>query len=107
MLLQKIGFQVETAENGSQAVDMIKASEPGYFDAVLMDIQMPVMNGYEATKIIRSFDDPKKANIPIIAVTANAFGEDVRRAHEEGMNAHIAKPIDPANLKSILSDLLF
>lgn len=106
MLLKKIGFQVETAENGSQAVDALKAAEPGHFNAVLMDIQMPVMNGYEATKIIRAFDDPQKANIPIVAVTANAFGEDVRRAHEEGMNAHIAKPIDPEKLKSVLTELL-
>lgn len=107
MLLKKIGFQVETAENGKNAVDILKDAEPDYFNAVLMDIQMPVMNGYEATKIIRSFDEPKKANIPIVAVTANAFGEDVRRAHEKGMNAHIAKPIDPKNLKAVLVELLF
>ncbi len=106
MLLKKIGFQVETAENGSEAVDAVKSAEPGHFDAVLMDVQMPIMNGYEATKLIRAFDDPKKANIPIIAVTANAFGEDVRRALEEGMNAHIAKPIDPEKLKSVLTELL-
>ncbi len=107
MLLKKIGFQAETAENGKDAVDILTAAEPGYFDAVLMDIQMPVMNGYEATKLIRSFEDTRKANIPIVAVTANAFGEDVRRAHDAGMNAHIAKPIDPKNLKSVLTDLLF
>lgn len=107
MLLKKIGFNVETAENGKQAVDMIAAAASGYFNAVLMDIQMPVMNGYEATKIIRSFDDPSKSDMPIVAVTANAFGEDVRQAHEKGMNAHIAKPIDPENLKAVLTELLF
>lgn len=105
MLLKKIGFNVDTAENGQQAVDKVKESEPGYYDAVLMDIQMPVLNGYEATKQIRSFKDHRKADIPIVAVTANAFGEDVRRAHEAGMNAHVAKPIDPAKLKSVMTDL--
>ena len=107
VVCKKIGFQAETAENGKDAVDILTAAEPGYFDAVLMDIQMPVMNGYEATKLIRSFEDTRKANIPIVAVTANAFGDDVRRAHDAGMNAHIAKPIDPKNLQSVLTDLLF
>ena len=107
MLLKKIGFKVETAENGKDAVDKLSEAESGYFDAVLMDIQMPVMNGYEATKHIRAFEDTKKSNIPIVTVTANAFGEDVRRAHDAGMNAHIAKPIDPNNLKLVLTDLLF
>ncbi len=106
MLLKKIGFQVETAENGKHAVDVLSEAEPGYFDAVLMDIQMPVMNGYEATKCIRALPDSKKANTPIVAVTANAFGEDVRRAHDAGMNAHIAKPIDYEKMKSVLTDLL-
>lgn len=107
MLLKKIGFKVETAENGKIAVDTLSEAEPGHFDAVLMDIQMPVMNGYEATRHIRDLEDIRKANIPIVAVTANAFGEDVRRAHDAGMNAHIAKPIDPEKLKTVLTDLLF
>ncbi len=106
MLLRKIGFMVETAENGKEAVEKLGASEKGYYNAVLMDIQMPVMNGYEATKIIRSSKDSYISNIPIIAVTANAFGEDVRHARDQGMNAHIAKPIDPDNLKNVLTDIL-
>ncbi len=101
-----MGFNVETAENGAQAFEKIKAAESGHFDAVLMDIQMPVMNGYEATKHIRELEDRKKSTVPIVAVTANAFGEDVRRAHDAGMNAHIAKPIDPENMRRVLVDLL-
>ena len=107
MLLQKIGFKVETAENGQVAVDKVAASEPGYYDAVLMDIQMPVLSGYEATKKIRELDDPVLSKTPIVAVTANAFGEDVEKALKEGMDAHIAKPIDPANIKTVLRELLW
>ena len=107
MLLQKIGFKVETAENGQVAVDKVAASKPGYYDAVLMDIQMPVLSGYEATKKIRELDDPVLSKTPIVAVTANAFGEDVEKALKEGMDAHIAKPIDPANIKTVLRELLW
>ncbi len=106
MLLRRLGFNVESAENGLDAVQKLEASEKGHYDAILMDIQMPVMNGYEATEKIRALGDPEKADIPIIAVTANAFGEDIRKAHDHGMNAHIAKPIDPENLRKVLTDLL-
>ena len=99
-------FNVESAENGLDAVQKLEASEKGHYDAILMDIQMPVMNGYEATEKIRALGDPEKADIPIIAVTANAFGEDIRKAHDHGMNAHIAKPIDPEKLRKVLTDLL-
>ncbi|MGX8719413.1 MAG: response regulator, partial [Desulfovibrio sp.] len=84
----------ETAENGRAAVDMVSASQPGWYDAILMDIQMPVMDGYEATRAIRALDDRELAGIPILAMTANAFQEDVQAARDAGMQAHIAKPVD-------------
>ncbi len=93
-LLGDEGFKVDCAENGKEAVDMLKASEPGYYGAVLMDIQMPVMNGYEASRKIRSLDNAALAEIPIIAMTANAFTEDKQAAFEAGVNAHVSKPID-------------
>ncbi|MCM1188408.1 MAG: ATP-binding protein [bacterium] len=101
-LLQEWGFLIETAENGREAVEAVQASAPGYFDAVLMDVQMPVMNGYEATRAIRLLDDPKLSGILIIAMTANAFEEDRQAALDAGMNAHVGKPIDiPALLKTL------
>ena len=84
----------------------MKNAAPGYYDLILMDIQMPVMNGYEATKAIRKLDNPAIANIPIIAMTANAFDEDKKMALESGMNAHVAKPIDlPVLMEAIYSEL--
>ena len=82
------------AENGQAAVDMLSKSEPGYYQLVLMDIQMPVMNGYEATKAIRRLENEELASIPILAMSANAFEEDRRESLKCGMNGHIAKPID-------------
>ncbi len=93
-LLGDMGFMVETAENGKEAVEKVASSEAGYYNAVLMDIQMPVMNGFEATKAIRNLDDPILSDIPILAMTANAFAEDVKKTEEVGMNGHIAKPIE-------------
>jgi len=93
-ILEDAGFETESAENGQIAVDMVKKSPRGYYELVLMDIQMPVMNGYEATKAIRSLEDPVLSAIPILAVTANAFEEDRENALRSGMDAHIAKPID-------------
>lgn len=104
-ILESAGFEIELAENGEIAVDMVKNSEQGYYDAVLMDIQMPVMNGYEAAKAIRGFDDKRKANIPIVAVTANAFEEDRKIALEAGMNGHLAKPYDIPEMLSLLDKL--
>ena len=101
-----MGFSVECAVNGQDAVDHIKREEAGYYDAVLMDIQMPVMDGYEASRTIRKLSDAAKANILIIAVTANAFAEDKKRAEEAGMNGHIAKPLDLNEMKKTLGDLL-
>jgi signal transduction histidine kinase/CheY-like chemotaxis protein len=94
MVLQQKGFTVDTAENGQEAVDKVTSSEPGTYDAILMDIQMPVMDGYTAAKAIRALDDKRLADIPILAMTANAFHEDVQAALDAGMQAHIAKPID-------------
>ena len=93
-LLNEYGFLVDTAENGAEAVEKVKNSKPGNYDLVLMDIQMPVMNGYDATLAIREMKDTKKARIPIIAMTANAFAEDAQKVLSVGMNAHVAKPVD-------------
>ena len=105
-LLKMIGFTVETANDGVEAVDAISKSNPGYFDLILMDIQMPNMNGYDATRAIRNMDDPQLALIPIVAMTANAFDEDRRMAFDAGMNAHIAKPIQLSVLKKALGHVL-
>ncbi len=106
MILEQAGFKVETAENGQIAVDMVSASQRGYYDAVLLDIQMPVMDGYAATKAIRALPDKALAEIPIIAMTANAFKEDVKAAEEAGMQAHIAKPIDVGVMMETLTAVL-
>ena len=104
MILTQMGFAVETAENGQIAVDRVAASEPGYYSLVLMDIQMPVMDGYTATRTIRALEDPALAGVPIVAMTANAFAEDVQAARDAGMQAHIAKPVDIAVLHRTLQE---
>ena len=101
-ILDAYGFVTDTVENGAAAVEKLGASKPGTYDLVLMDIQMPVMNGLEATGQIRKLADPEKASIPIIAMTANAFVEDRQRCLEAGMNDHLGKPIDPELLKKTL-----
>ena len=106
MILEQMGFAVDTAENGKIAVDRIAASAPGDYDAVLMDIQMPVMDGYAAAKAIRTLPDQALAGIPILAMTANAFQEDVLAAENAGMQAHIAKPIDISVLAKTLRTVL-
>ena len=93
-MLQNEGAEVTKAWNGQEAVELFRKSKPGEFDVILMDIMMPVMNGYEATKKIRSLDREDAKMIPIIAMTANAFTEDRLRAKEAGMDEHIAKPVD-------------
>ncbi len=106
MILEEVGFSVDTATNGREAVEKVAASKPGDYDAVLMDIQMPVMNGYEATQAIRALENKKLAEIPIIAMTANAFSEDVERAKAAGMNDHIAKPLDVPKMMETLKKIL-
>lgn len=106
MLLEQSGFLIETAENGEIALEMTAASEPGYYDVILMDVQMPVMDGYMATKAIRDLPDPVVAGTPIIAMTANAFQEDIKKAEEVGMNGHIAKPLDIPSMKATLQQVL-
>lgn len=101
-VLSDAGFQVETAVDGGKAVQTLEQSEPGHFDLVLMDVQMPVMDGYEAARRIRSLERADLASIPIIAMTANAFDEDKKHAHDAGMNDHIAKPIDRAALVAVI-----
>lgn len=105
-ILNDAGFCTEIAENGQIAVDMMKKSEPGYYQLVLMDIQMPVMNGYEATREIRKLENKELSSIPILAMTANAFEEDKQEALRCGMNGHIAKPIDIENLFNTLDKVL-
>ena len=103
LLLEEAGFALDTAENGAEAVE--KAAAGGY-DAVLMDVQMPVMNGYQASRAIRDLPDPALAAVPIIAMTANAFSEDVRATREAGMDGHIAKPLDAEKMMETLADIL-
>lgn len=104
-LLKIEGIECEIAENGKEAVDMFNASKPGYYDMIFMDIAMPVMDGYEAAGYIRSSAHPDGATIPIVAMTAYVFEEDVRRAFEAGMDAHTAKPIDIENVKMLMRQL--
>ncbi|HAL02148.1 MAG TPA: hypothetical protein DCP07_02225, partial [Lachnospiraceae bacterium] len=105
-VLQDVGFIVEHAADGVICVDMYKNAEAGYYDMILMDIQMPNMNGYKATHYIRSMEDKVKANIPIIAMTANAFKEDVENVINAGMNGHIAKPLERDKMFRTLADAL-
>ena len=105
-ILEDAGFEAEVAENGQIALDMLEKSAPGYYQLVLMDVQMPVMDGYTATKHIRQLENRELASIPIIAMTANAFEEDRQEALRCGMNGHIAKPIDMNNLFTILDKAL-
>lgn len=105
-ILTENGFFVDTVNDGSVAVDKIRHSRPGYYDLILMDIQMPKMNGYEATIAIRSFENKELADIPIIAMTANAFNEDRELAIKSGMNDHIAKPLNMEKLFDVLNKYL-
>ena len=104
-ILQMTGAEVETAENGKIAVEKVEASPEGLYDLIFMDIQMPVMNGYEATAAIRSLPG-EKGKLPIVAMTANAFAEDVQLAKNTGMNGHIAKPLDMNKLNDVLKNWL-
>ena len=105
-LLKEAGFAVDTAENGKIAVEKVEAASADRYDLILMDIQMPEMDGYEATRRIRALPDAKKAALPIVAMTANAFEDDRKNALRAGMNGHIAKPLDIQKLFQVLSELL-
>ena len=106
VILERAGLKIERVENGIQCVDRIMKMPAGTYDMILMDIQMPKMNGYKATQAIRHLPDKDKACIPIIAMTANAFEEDKRKAIAAGMNGHIAKPIQVDNMLSILAEII-
>lgn len=105
-MLTDAGFDVDCAENGQAAVDTVEHSEPGYYNVILMDIQMPVMNGYEATKAIRRLENEQLRSIPILALTANAFEENKIEAMSSGMNGHLAKPINVEELLKALKKII-
>ena len=105
-VLEEAGMIIDTADDGTEAVESIKTVQAGTYDLILMDIQMPVMDGYAATRAIRAIEDPAKANIPIVAMTANAFEEDRQKAFEAGMDGHVAKPLDIPKLMETLKVIL-
>ncbi|MGX8706364.1 MAG: response regulator, partial [bacterium] len=105
-LLDMEDISSEWAENGQRALEMFGASEAGHFSAILMDMRMPVMDGLTATREIRKLNRPDAATIPIIALTANAFEEDVKQCMQAGMDAHLSKPVDIEQLKAILGRML-
>jgi len=104
-LLRDLGLELEWAENGEVCANMFRQSEPGYYDAILMDIRMPIMNGYETTDMIRAMDRPD-ASLPIIAMTADAYSDDIQRCLSHGMNDHVAKPIDIGEVARILKKFM-
>ena len=104
-ILGEYGFRIDTAENGAVALEKVSASSPGDYDLILMDIQMPVMDGYEATKRIRLLENPAQSSIPIIAMTANAFDEDRKAAADCGMNGFLSKPIDLKEVIHVLKSV--
>lgn len=105
-ILSELGFVIEQAENGAIAVDKVANSKDGYYDIILMDLQMPVMDGYKATSDIRALSNKALSGIPIVAMTANAFDTDRQRCLEVGMNAHVSKPIDVDKLCETLAEFL-
>ena len=106
MVLSMREIEAELAGNGRIAVDMFQSHEPGYYDAVLMDMRMPEMDGLEATKAIRSMARADAKTVPIVALTANAFDEDVQRSMQAGLNAHLSKPVEPDALFETLENLI-
>jgi CheY-like chemotaxis protein len=103
-ILTENGLIVDTATDGDIAVDKVRKAAPGDYELILMDVQMPRMNGYDATKAIRKLEDSQKSRIPIIAMTANAFEEDKKNALDAGMNGHLAKPIEVQKLIQMLTN---
>ena len=106
MVLTQAEIKVDHAENGRIATEMFRDHDEWYYDAILMDMRMPEMDGLEATRTIRAMDRADAAKIPIIALTANAFEEDVQRSMEAGLNAHLSKPVEPETLFRTLGDLI-
>ena len=106
MVLAMRDMEVDYASNGRIAVEMFQASEPGHYDAILMDLRMPEMDGLEATRVIRAMDRPDATTVPIVALTANAFDEDVQRSLQAGLNAHLSKPVEPDTLFETLEGLI-
>ena len=105
-VLKMRGMEADHAENGKICVDLFSSKPEGYYDAILMDMRMPEMDGLEATKVIRDMDRPDAKTIPIIALTANAFDEDVQKSLQAGLNAHLSKPVEPDNLFATLEHLI-
>ncbi len=101
-ILEDAGFTIETANNGVATVEKMEQAAPGQYDLIPMDIQMPIMNGYEAAKKIRALSNPQVAAIPIVAMTANAFEEDREKSYRAGMNGHLAKPVSVENLMNMI-----
>ena len=106
-IIQACEAEIDHAENGRAALDMFRSSPPGYYDAILMDVRMPEMDGLEAAQAIRALDRPDARTVPIIALTANAFDEDVQRSLQAGMNAHLSKPVEPGRLYRTLEELIW
>ena len=104
-ILNAYGFEVDTAENGAVAVEKVSTAAPGQYDLVLMDVQMPLMNGYEAAQAIRKSSNPDGKAIPIIAMTANAFADDIRACLNAGMDAHVSKPVDMSAFEKTVRSL--
>ena len=105
-ILEDVGFSVETANDGAAAVRKMEQAVPGQYDMILMDIQMPIMNGYEAAKRIRVLKDPILASIPIVAMTANAFEEDREKSFEAGMDGHLTKPVSLESLMDMIHKVI-
>ena len=105
-ILEEAGFCIDTADDGTVAVEKIGTAPAGTYDLILMDVQMPVMDGYQATRMIRAMEDLAKATIPIVAMTANAFEEDRQKAAQAGMDGYVAKPIDVERLMVVLEEIL-
>ena len=99
--------EIDHAENGRIVISMFEESPVGYYDAILMDVRMPEMDGLEATTVIRALNRPDAKTVPIIAMTANAFDEDVQRSLQVGMNAHLSKPVEPERLYQTLEELIW
>ena len=106
MLLDARGMEADVAEDGQKAVDLFTSHPEGYYDAILMDMRMPKMDGLEATGAIRALNRADSKTVPIIALTANAFDEDVRRSLQAGLNAHLSKPVEPESLYETLESLI-